>query len=217
MHEGRGLTRSEMEHSLITEEKTMILLLDNYDSFTYNIDHALGSLGRKVIVVRSDSIEPGDIEAMQPEAIMISPGPGTPDDAGITCRVIERFAGRIPILGVCLGHQCIAQVFGAKVFRAGTPVHGKISEVFHDGRTIYSGVRNPFRATRYHSLIAAEETVSAPLEVSAYTTRGEVMGVRSRKLKVEGVQFHPESIATPQGTMIFRNFLDQYVGIQAAA
>ncbi len=140
----------------------MILLIDNYDSFTYNIAHALGSLGQTLTVVRSDVIGVKDVEAMSPEAIVISPGPGTPNDSGISCAVIERFAGRVPILGVCLGHQCIAEVFGAKVVRGKTPVHGKTSEVYHDGRTIYSGLRNPFRATRYHSLVAAEETVAAP-------------------------------------------------------
>jgi anthranilate synthase/aminodeoxychorismate synthase-like glutamine amidotransferase len=195
----------------------MILLIDNYDSFTYNIDHALGSLGKAITVFRSDAISLAQVTALDPEAIVISPGPGGPVDAGISCRLIEHFAGRIPILGVCLGHQCIAQVFGATVTRADTPVHGKISEIFHDGMTIYSGVRNPFRATRYHSLIASEETISAPLEISAYTVTGEVMGLRSRELKLEGVQFHPESIATPQGRMIFRNFLEHYVGVQAAA
>jgi len=195
----------------------MILLLDNYDSFTYNIADALGTLGQETTVVRNDAIEPDDIASMAPAAIMISPGPGRPADAGVSCRVVERFAGKIPILGVCLGHQCIAEVFGAKVVRAETPVHGKISDVFHDGRTIYSGVRNPFQATRYHSLIAAEETIAPPLEISAYTMEGEAMGLRCNGLKVEGVQFHPESIATPQGGAIFRNFLDCYLGMRAVA
>lgn len=195
----------------------MILLLDNYDSFTYNIAHALGSLGQEITVIRSDMIEPNDVESMWPEAIVISPGPGRPSDAGVSCRVIERFAGKIPILGVCLGHQCIAEVFGAKVVRADIPVHGKVFDVFHDAQTIYSGVRNPFRATRYHSLIAAEETISPPLEVSAYTMDGLTMGLRANDLKVEGVQFHPESIATPQGPIVFRNFIDRYLGMNAAA
>ena len=195
----------------------MILLLDNYDSFTYNIDHALGALGKQVTVVRSDMLTLGDVEAMRPEAVVISPGPGGPGDAGISCRVIERLAGRVPILGVCLGHQCIAEVFGARVARAVAPVHGKTSEIFHDGRTIYAGVRNPFAAARYHSLIAYEETVAPPLEVTAYTVTGEVMGVRCSGLMIEGVQFHPESIATPQGALLMRNFLDQYLGMTAAA
>lgn len=195
----------------------MILLIDNYDSFTYNIAQALGSLTQELKVIRSDVIGVKDVETMAPEAIVISPGPGRPSDAGISLQVIERFAGRVPILGVCLGHQCIAEVFGAKVVRGKTPVHGKTSEIYHDGRTIYAGLRNPFRATRYHSLVAAEETVSAPLEVSAYTMGGTVMGLRCPDLKIEGVQFHPESIATPQGMMIFRNFLDQYLGVRQAA
>ncbi len=189
----------------------MILLLDNYDSFTYNVAHALGALGRKIVVVRSDAIGLHEIENSRPEAIVISPGPGRPEDAGISCRVIESLAGKIPILGICLGHQCIAQVFGAKVARAENLVHGKTSEIFHDGKTIFAGVRNPFRATRYHSLIAAEDTIPASLEVSAYTVLGEVMGLRCRGLAVEGVQFHPESVATPQGQMIFLNFLEEYV------
>ena len=190
----------------------MILLLDNYDSFTYNIVQALGALGQVITVVRSDEIEPFDVKSLAPDAIVISPGPGRPSDAGVSCRIIESFAGKIPILGVCLGHQCIAEVFGARVVRAQTPVHGKISEVFHDNRTIFAGVRNPLLATRYHSLIAAEETISPPLEVSAYTMEGETMGLRCNGLKVEGVQFHPESIATPQGMTLIRNFLSCYLG-----
>ncbi len=195
----------------------MILLLDNYDSFTYNIAHALGSLGRTVHVVRSDKLGLSDIESMAPDVIVISPGPGRPEDAGVSCAAIERFAGRIPILGVCLGHQCIGQVFGAQVVHAREPVHGKTDEIFHDGRALFSGLRNPFRATRYHSLIVAEDSIPAQLEISAYTMQGEVMGVRSRELKLEGVQFHPESAATPQGPMMFRNFFDHYLSMRAAA
>lgn len=189
----------------------MIVMLDNYDSFTYNIVQALGKLGEEVTVVRNDTIDGTEIQSISPDAIIISPGPGRPESAGISCEVIERYGGEIPILGVCLGHQCIAEVFGAKVVRGETPVHGKISEIFHDGSTIYRGIRNPFRSTRYHSLIVPEETVDKPLEVSAYTLDGIVMGIRCEELKIEGVQFHPESIATPQGTMIFKNFLDHYV------
>lgn len=195
----------------------MILLLDNYDSFTHNVAHALGEMGFHIHVVRSDKIELDEIEDMNVEAIVISPGPGRPDDAGISCRAIERFAGRIPILGVCLGHQCIAQVFGAQVVRADRLVHGKTSDVYHDGRALYRGVRNPFTATRYHSLIVPEETVRGPLQVSAYTLAGEVMGLRCPELMVEGVQFHPESIGTPQGRTIFRNFVDHYLADKAAA
>jgi len=195
----------------------MILLIDNYDSFTYNVAHALGLLGLEIKVVRNDAVSLAQVEDLRPEAIVISPGPGRPDDAGVSCRLIERLAGRIPILGVCLGHQCLAQVFGAEVVRAGRQVHGKTSEVFHDGRTIYQGVRNPFQAARYHSLIVPEETVSPPLEVSAYTLEGEVMGLRSADLMAEGVQFHPESIATPQGVLLFKNFVDHYLAGRLAA
>ncbi|MBU2549873.1 MAG: aminodeoxychorismate/anthranilate synthase component II [Proteobacteria bacterium] len=195
----------------------MILLLDNYDSFTYNVAHAFGALGREVKVVRSDTVSLDQIEDMEPEAIVISPGPGRPEDAGLSCPAIERFAGRVPILGVCLGHQAIGLVFGGKVVRANRLVHGKTSDIFHDGRTLYQGLRNPFAATRYHSLIVPEESVSGPLEVSAYTLDGEVMGLRCPDLMVEGVQFHPESIATPQGGLIFRNFVDRYLAFQEAA
>lgn len=189
----------------------MILLLDNYDSFTYNIADALGSLGKQVVAIRSDTIDVSEVASLAPEAIVISPGPGRPDDAGISSKVIEKFAGRIPVLGVCLGHQCIAEVFGAKVVRARTPVHGKVWNIYHDGRTIYEGLGNPFRATRYHSLVAEVETVSAPLEISARSAEGEVMGLRCPDLGIEGVQFHPESIATPEGETIFRNFLSCYL------
>lgn len=189
----------------------MILIIDNYDSFTYNIAQAMGFLGREVQVVRNDVISPEEIKNLKPEAVIISPGPGRPDDAGISCEVIERCSGDIPILGVCLGHQCIGQVFGARVERARKPVHGKTSEIFHDGRGIYAGVRNPFVAARYHSLIVPEESLTDRLTVSAYTADGEVMGLRCPGMAVEGIQFHPESIATRQGTMIFRNFLDTYV------
>ena len=195
----------------------MILLIDNFDSFTYNVAHALGALGKKVNVVRSNLITLDKIEAMAPEAIVISPGPGKPSDAVISCKTIEKFAGRIPILGVCLGHQCLAEVFGAKVIIAPRQVHGKTSEIFHDGRTIYRGVRNPFTAARYHSLIAPEESVPESLEVSAYTMEGEVMGLRAPGLMLEGVQFHPESVATPQGSLLFRNFIDRYLTERQAA
>jgi anthranilate synthase/aminodeoxychorismate synthase-like glutamine amidotransferase len=195
----------------------MILLLDNYDSFTYNVAHAFGDIGCDVKVVRSDMIGLNRIEDLEPEAIVISPGPGRPENAGISLKAIETFAGRLPILGVCLGHQCIGEVFGARVIRSGNPVHGKTSDVFHDDRTIYRGVRNPFSATRYHSLIVPEETVKAPLEISAYTLDGMVMGLRNADLMIEGVQFHPESIATPQGGLLFRNFVDHYLAERKAA
>lgn len=189
----------------------MILLLDNYDSFTYNVAQALGALGQELLVLRNDAVSVEEIADMAPAAIVISPGPGRPEDSGVTCPVIERLAGQIPILGVCLGHQAIGQVFGATVQRAKRPVHGKTSEVFHDGQGLFAGLRNPFQAARYHSLIVTEDSLKAPLTVSAYTLEGEVMGIRAAELKLEGVQFHPESIATPQGAIIFNNFLDLYV------
>jgi len=189
----------------------MIVMIDNYDSFTYNVAHGLGSLGLEIRVFRNDAVTVEEIEDLAPKAVVISPGPGRPEDAGVTCRVIERLAGKMPIIGICLGHQAIAEVFGAQVIRSNQPVHGKTSDVYHDGRTIYRGLRNPFTATRYHSLIVPEETVGEPLEVSAYTLDGEVMGLRHPGLKVEGVQFHPESIATPQGGLIFKNLLDYYL------
>lgn len=195
----------------------MILIIDNYDSFTFNLAHALGELGREITVKRNDAVTPTDIDVMGPEAIVISPGPGRPADSGVSREVIERFAGKIPILGVCLGHQCIAEVFGGRVVRAREPVHGKTSDVFHDGRTMYRGVRNPFKATRYHSLMAPEDDLPSSLEVSAWTLDGVVMGIRAKGLAVEGVQFHPESIATPLGKSILRNFLEQYVAGRQAA
>lgn len=189
----------------------MILVIDNYDSFTYNVVQALGALGQELVVKRNDAIAVDDIDGIAPDAIIISPGPGRPENSGITCEVIERYQDRLPILGVCLGHQAIGQVFGAKVERADQIVHGKTSEIFHDGKGLYQGLRNPFRATRYHSLIVPEESLADPLEVSAYTLDGEVMGIRVKGTKVEGVQFHPESIATPQGDAIFRNFIDMHL------
>lgn len=188
----------------------MIALIDNYDSFTYNVADALAALGRQVRVIRNDSTDPTDIVALEPEAIIISPGPGRPEDSGICLDLIDIIKGRIPLLGICLGHQCIARAFGAKVVRGPSPVHGKTSQVFHDAETIFSGLRNPFTAARYHSLVVPEESVAAPLQVSAFTRSGQVMGLRSAELMIEGVQFHPESIATPCGALLLKNFLTQY-------
>ena len=185
----------------------MHLLIDNYDSFTYNIAQALGALGEEVQVVRNDAIDVARADAMRPDTIIISPGPGRPDDAGISKALIAHFADRIPILGVCLGHQCIVEVFGGDVVRAERVMHGKVSNVYHDGRTIYDGLSNPFTATRYHSLIARERSLTDLLEISAYTSEGEVMGVRLKGRPVEGVQFHPESILTPEGSKLLSNFL----------
>jgi len=186
----------------------MHLLIDNYDSFTFNIAQALGALGEEVHVVRNDRIDVRGVETLNPETIIISPGPGRPDDAGISKAIIANFAERVPILGVCLGHQCIVEVFGGEVVRAKRVMHGKVSSVYHDGRTIYDGLSNPFSATRYHSLIAEERGLTDLLEISAYTSEGEVMGVRLKGRPVEGVQFHPESILTPEGPRLLSNFLE---------
>jgi anthranilate synthase/aminodeoxychorismate synthase-like glutamine amidotransferase len=185
----------------------MHLLVDNYDSFTHNIAQAVGALGEEVRVVRNDAIDIARAEAMAPATLIISPGPGRPADAGASRALIEHFADRIPILGVCLGHQCIVEVFGGDIVRASRLMHGKVSNVYHDGRTIYDGLSNPFSATRYHSLIAAERSLPDLLEISAYTSEGEVMGVRLKGRPVEGVQFHPESILTPEGAKLLSNFL----------
>jgi anthranilate synthase/aminodeoxychorismate synthase-like glutamine amidotransferase len=186
----------------------MLLVIDNYDSFTYNLVQYLGELGETVEVRRNDKVDLGEIEnQLRPEKIVISPGPGTPDDAGITLDVIQRFSGRIPLLGVCLGHQAIGQAFGGRVIRAPELMHGKASEVSHDGKTIFAGLTDRFLAGRYHSLIVEKESLPACLEVSAQTKDGIIMGLRHRELNVEGVQFHPESILTSEGKQLLANFL----------
>ncbi|MBP1721032.1 MAG: anthranilate synthase component [Deltaproteobacteria bacterium] len=190
----------------------MILMIDNYDSFTYNLVQYLGQLGRVVAVYRNDEITLGEIESMRPEAIFLSPGPCTPKEAGVTVDVIRHFYRRVPILGVCLGHQAIGYAFGAEVVRAGRLMHGKTSPVFNDGRTIFRGLPNPFTAGRYHSLLVQKGTLPPYLEVSAQTEEGEIMGIRHQSYPVEGVQFHPESVLTPNGKRILRNFLDSASG-----
>jgi anthranilate synthase/aminodeoxychorismate synthase-like glutamine amidotransferase len=185
----------------------MILMIDNYDSFTYNLVQYLGQLGEKVAVHRNDAIALSEIEAMNPEAIFLSPGPCSPEKAGITIDVIRRFHRRVPLMGVCLGHQAIGQAFGGRVVRAGRIMHGKTSPILNDGRTIFQGLPSPFPAGRYHSLIVERETLPDCLEVSAETEEGEIMGLRHREWPVEGIQFHPESILTPSGKRIIRNFL----------
>ncbi len=187
----------------------MLLVIDNYDSFTYNLVQYLGELGAELLVRRNDEVTLGEIEyELRPAKILLSPGPGRPAEAGVTCAVIERFAARIPMLGVCLGHQAIGEVFGAQVVRAPVPVHGKPAEVAHDGRTIFTGMPTPFRAGRYHSLIVERATLPDCLEVSATTTNdGIIMALRHRTLSVEGVQFHPESILTDAGKQLLANFL----------
>jgi anthranilate synthase/aminodeoxychorismate synthase-like glutamine amidotransferase len=191
----------------------MIFVLDNYDSFTYNLVQYLGELGAEVEVRRNDRVTVAEVEQMRPERILISPGPCTPREAGISIELIRRMTGRAPILGVCLGHQAIGEAFGGNVVRARTLMHGKTSEVQHDGRTIFQGVPSPMTATRYHSLIVAEEGLPAELEVSAFTAAADkkdarvIMGLRHRKHPVEGVQFHPESVLTTSGKQLIRNFL----------
>jgi anthranilate synthase/aminodeoxychorismate synthase-like glutamine amidotransferase len=184
-----------------------ILLIDNYDSFTYNLYQYLGELGAETRVVRNDEISVEAVLEAPPDRIVISPGPGTPDQAGITLELIRRTAGKVPLLGVCLGHQALGQVFGGEVVRAAKLMHGKTSEIHHDGRTIFAGLPSTFAATRYHSLVVARESVPECLEVSAWTEDGVVMGLRHRALPLEGVQFHPESILTSAGKQLLANFL----------
>jgi para-aminobenzoate synthetase component 2 len=185
----------------------MILVIDNYDSFTYNLVQYLGELGEDVVVRRNDEISIAEVEAARPRSILISPGPGCPTDAGISLRLIDHFGGRVPILGVCLGHQAIGQAFGGSVVRADRVVHGKGSEVFHDGNSIFKGLDSPFRAGRYHSLVVERTSLPSCLEVSAETRDGVIMGLRHRDKKIEGVQFHPESILTQEGRKLLANFL----------
>jgi anthranilate synthase/aminodeoxychorismate synthase-like glutamine amidotransferase len=190
----------------------VVFVLDNYDSFTYNLVQYLGELGAEVEVRRNDQITLSEIEDLSPERILISPGPCTPQDAGISIELIRHFAGKIPILGVCLGHQAIGAAFGGSVVRARTVMHGKTSQVQHDGATIFRGVQSPMVATRYHSLIVAEKDLPQQLEVSAHTVERDgtnvIMGLRHRKYPVEGVQFHPESVLTEEGKKLIRNFLE---------
>jgi anthranilate synthase/aminodeoxychorismate synthase-like glutamine amidotransferase len=189
--------------------KRAVLLIDNYDSFTYNLYQYLGEMDVETTVVRNDQIAVDEAMARRPSAIVISPGPGTPDQAGITIDLIKAAAGRVPVLGVCLGHQALGQAFGGKVVRAPRLMHGKVSEIRHDGRTIFAGLPAPFTATRYHSLVVAREGMPECLEVSAWTDDGVVMGLRHRELPLEGVQFHPESILTTAGRQLLRNFLER--------
>ena len=184
-----------------------VLVIDNYDSFVYNLVQYLGELGSDPIVHRHDALTLDEISALDPDAILVSPGPGRPDDAGLSNEVIRSFAGRRPVLGVCLGHQCMGQVFGGEVVRAPQVMHGKTSVIHHDGRGVFEGLPNPFEATRYHSLIVDRRSVPAALEITAETDDGVVMGLRHREHAVEGVQFHPESILTASGHDLLRNFL----------
>src|SRR5216684_1368184 len=185
----------------------MILLLDNYDSFTYNLAQYLGQMGQELEVRRNDQIRLDEIEQLRPDRIVISPGPCTPKEAGISVPLVERFAGKIPILGVCLGHQAIGAAFGGRVVRAPKIMHGKTSEIHHDGKTVFRGLPQNFQATRYHSLIVERKSLPRSLEISAETADGTIMGLRHRKLRVEGVQFHPESVLTGSSFRLLENFL----------
>ena len=188
----------------------MILLIDNYDSFTYNLYHYLGELGAEVRVFRNDAITLEEIKSLRPEKIVISPGPCTPREAGISCELIRRFGRETPILGVCLGHQCIGAAFGGEIVRAPMIMHGKLSDVSHDSKTIYQALKNPFSAMRYHSLVIDPARLPPELAVSAETSDQVIMGVRHRTFPVEGVQFHPESILTEEGKKLLKNFLEYY-------
>ena len=185
----------------------MILVIDNYDSFTYNLVQYLGELGAKLKVFRNDKVGLEEIEKLKPEKIVISPGPGRPKDAGISSSVIRCFAGKVPILGICLGHQCIGMVFGAKIIQAKNLMHGKTSLIYHNGKDILKGVKNPFTATRYHSLIVQRKNLPRTLEIIAQTEDKEIMGLRHKNLSVWGLQFHPESILTKEGKRILKNFI----------
>lgn len=189
------------------ERDRPLLMIDNYDSFTYNLVQYFLELGEEVKVCRNDEIGLHEIEKIKPSRIVISPGPCTPDQAGISVPLIQRFAGKIPILGVCLGHQSIGQAFGGKVVRAAKVMHGKTSLIHHDDKTIFRGIGNPFEATRYHSLVIEKSSLPPTLEMTAWTEEGEIMGVRHKSLLVEGIQFHPESILTKEGKRILKNFL----------
>src|SRR5271156_5436524 len=186
----------------------MVFVLDNYDSFTYNLVQYMGELGAEMVIRRNDDLTVDEVEALAPERLVLSPGPCTPQDAGILIPLIQRFAGKAPILGVCLGHQAIGAAFGGDVVRAPQLMHGKTSSVEHDGKTVFTGIASPMTCTRYHSLIVAEDTLPAELEISARTADGTIMGLRHRRYPVEGVQFHPESVLTDDGKRLIKNFLE---------
>jgi anthranilate synthase/aminodeoxychorismate synthase-like glutamine amidotransferase len=186
----------------------MVFVLDNYDSFTYNLVQYMGELGAEMTIRRNDELTPEEVESLHPDRILLSPGPCTPQEAGISIPLIRHFAGKVPILGVCLGHQAIGAAFGGKVVRAPKLMHGKTSEVIHDGRSLFSGIASPMTCTRYHSLIVAEDGLPRDLEITARTEDGIIMGLRHRKYRVEGVQFHPESVLTHDGKQLIQNFLE---------
>ena len=193
----------------------MILMIDNYDSFTYNLVHYLGELGEKVLVFRNDKITLEEVGKLNPDMVVVSPGPCTPKEAGISVDLIKEFSGRLPILGVCLGHQSIGYAFGGNIVRAERLLHGKTSMIYHDGKGIYEGVPNPFEATRYHSLLVEKESLPDELEITAWTDKDEIMGIRHKEHLIEGVQFHPESILTKHGKDLLRNFIKMVKGRNA--
>ena len=195
-------------NTITRTKKIDILMIDNYDSFTFNLVQYLGILGESIRVRRNDKITLEEIKRMSPSKIVISPGPGRPEDAGISKDIIKHFYKEIPILGVCLGHQCIGEVFGADVINSGVVIHGKTSKIYHDGKSIFTGVKSPFEAARYHSLILKKDTIPSSLEVTAYTEDDIVMGVRHKNYRLEGIQFHPESFLTPVGLQILKNFVN---------
>ncbi len=197
-----------MKASIIINKNINILMIDNYDSFTFNLVQYLGILGEKIKVRRNDRVSVKDIKKFSPEKIVISPGPGKPEDAGISKDIIKYFYDKIPILGVCLGHQCIAEVFGAEIVNSGIVFHGKTSLIYHDGKSIFTNIINPFNAARYHSLVIKNNTMPSCLEISARTNDGIIMGIRHTKYPIEGVQFHPESFLTPSGLSLLKNFID---------
>ncbi|SHE46410.1 anthranilate synthase component II [Alkalibacter saccharofermentans] len=190
----------------------MILMIDNYDSFTYNLVQYIECIGPKVNVARNDKITVEEIRELKPDVIVISPGPGRPEDAGISLELVKEFKGEIPILGICLGHQTIAQAFGGKIVTARQPVHGKVNEVAHNGKGIFNGIKNPLKVTRYHSLVVERDTLPDLFEITCETDEGEIMGIRHKSLPVEGIQFHPEAILTEMGMELLRNFWEMQGG-----
>jgi anthranilate synthase/aminodeoxychorismate synthase-like glutamine amidotransferase len=203
-----GMMRAvDMAEDIPGSGNAMLLMIDNYDSFTYNLVQYLGELGEDIRVFRNDKITVGEIEELAPELIVISPGPCTPKEAGISVEVVRHFSGKIPLLGVCLGHQSVGAAFGGEIVRAGRLMHGKTSPIHHDGTGVFRGIESPFEATRYHSLLIRRETLPECLEITAWTEEGEIMGVKHREHLVEGIQFHPESILTTVGKDILKNFL----------
>jgi anthranilate synthase/aminodeoxychorismate synthase-like glutamine amidotransferase len=209
------LTRTSVPRILFQAMTPRVLVIDNYDSFTFNLVQYLGELGAEVVVYKNDAIDAAGIRAQSPHGVLISPGPCTPDEAGVSLETVQRLGGEIPIFGVCLGHQAIGQAFGGHVVRAGRLMHGKTSPILHDGQSLFAGLPSPFEATRYHSLLVERSSLPDCLEVSAWTEEGEIMGLRHKQLRVEGVQFHPESVLTTEGKKLVGNWLSSVARGQA--